>query len=447
MAEVKEHIAAGASSPGGGIVITYNEYGASPTIGNGNGTSDPNDATYGAMRIFIEKAAHYTSLLPGGNTTVIFVPLQSTDRAYNALRPGVQLAKEGNFSDPTWGFLYNSMPFAMSFPQMLEFLFDAEVDDVNHTGIQLAQALLDESDGTQVAFPVVGSTAQGSGYFPRPIGQPLCHEGDASCLAEGSGIGLAGLCQSNWTLRFLDTPGEVLNLTCNRLVDRGVIPSRNLSFYPPVGGESVLEPMQRREIDGFEFVTPVDDFDEFFPTRSPDSGILDCEGELEECTQNIGQIGARYAHYPGWHQPFLLSWMHVDKDVWYGWLTQGQRDAIQRAAREAVVESYAATESIQCQRLNGTLNINSGIDQRNRDGSVKMVDGEAVSAQMVMTRWPEEDLKELQDSTAVYLDSLASSSEEFASVYGAMMRFTDAEIPISPEDLGPFPDEGCPLAP
>merc|ERR1719401_2040164 len=131
------------------------------------------------------------------------------------------------------------MPFAMSFPQMLEFLFEAEVDEQGRTGIELAQALLDEEEGTQVAFPVVGSTAQGSGYFPRPIGQPLCHEGDADCLAQGNGIGLVGLCQSNWTLRFLDTPGEVLNLTCDRLVNRGVISFKNLSFYPPVGGESV----------------------------------------------------------------------------------------------------------------------------------------------------------------------------------------------------------------
>merc|ERR1711972_695076 len=137
--------------------------------------------------------------------------------------------------------------------------------------------------------------------------------------------------------------------------------------------------------------------------------------------------------------------MHIDKDLWYG-LSLEQQVAIRRAAREAVVESHAATESIQCQRLNDTLNINSDIDQLNIDGSVKRKHGETVSAQMTMTRWPEEDLKELQASTAVYLESLANLSEAFATVYGAMRRFADPEIPISPRDLGPFPDENCTVA-
>merc|ERR1712032_993840 len=109
--------------------------------------------------------------------------------------------------------------------------------------------------------------------------------------------------------------------------------------------------------------------------------------------------------------------------------------------------SHAATESIQCQALNDTLNINRDVDQLNLDGSAKMKNGETVSAQMTMTRWPEEDLKELQASTAVYLESLANSSEAFARVYEALRRFADPEIPISPKDLGPFPDENCNLAP
>jgi hypothetical protein len=89
--------------------------------------------------------------------------------------------------------------------------------------------------------------------------------------------------------------------------------------------------MQRRTIQGFEFVNPFDDLVDFFPVKNatptdplgdPDAGNLNCSpalafpippGTLTNCTQNIGQIGARYTHHPSWHQPFLLSWMHVDK--------------------------------------------------------------------------------------------------------------------------------------
>jgi len=436
------------TAPCDAIIIPYAEYGSSPTIGNGNGTSDPKSPSYGAMRIFIEKVQRYTSRLPG--PTVIFVPIPNFNRAKNALRPGVQLAFENNtYEDPPWGFLFNSMPFAMSFSQMLEFLFDAEVDGAGRNGIQFAQALLDDLGGTQIAFPVVGSSAQGSGYFLRPVGRPLCHDGDTNCSAEGDGIGLAGLCQSGWELRFLDAPGEVLNLTCDRLVARGIIPEKKLTFYPPVGGESVLKPMQNRTIQGFEFVTPVDDLDEFFPHEDPDSGVLDC---FEECTQNIGQIGARYAHYPGWHQPFLLSWMHVDKEVW-AQLSAEQQAEIQRAARESVSESHAATESVQCTRLNDMLNINRDIKQREKNGDVRENNGEPVSAQMTMTRWPEKDLEELQNATAAYMDHRANLSQDFATVYSTMNAFASINapytgLPISPDLLGPFPGTpGCTLAP
>jgi len=263
IADIKGHTEATESAPCDGFRIPYAEYGSSPTIGNGNGATNPNDRGYGAMRIFIKKVEERTSRLPGPNTTVNFVPIPNFDRAENALRPGVQFSNGTDFSDPPWGFLYNSMPFAMSFQQMLEFLFDAQVDSELHNGIQLAQALLDELGGTQVAFPVVGSTAQGSGYLPRPVGQPLCHHGDTNCSAEVP-MGLAGLCRSGWELRFLDAPGEVLNLTCDMLVG----PEKKLTFYPPVGGESVLTPMQNRTIQGFEFITPFDDFLEFSAPRS-----------------------------------------------------------------------------------------------------------------------------------------------------------------------------------
>lgn len=464
------------------VVIPYNEYSASPTIGRGSGTStDPNQAGYGAMRIFIQKVMDYTGALPGGQK-VTFQPDRATGRVTNALRAGVQFANQSAqpkpiVSEPSWGFAYNSVPFGMSFRQMLEFLYNAKVDDSGRNGIQLAQALLDGRGGTQVVFPVVGSTIQGSGYFPRPIGKPICHAGDADCQRQGDGIGLAGLCTSGWRIRYLAPPEDVLSHACDMLVKQGTIPAKTLAFYPAVGGQSVLLPMQKGTIQGFEFITPVDDLLDFFPVKdptpsrplgNPDAGSLDCgpaaafpmpADTKSSCSQNIGQIGTRYAHYPGWHQPFLVSWMHVDKTVWNG-LSAEQRTAILKAARESVAESYQATESIACRKLKDMLDVNDGINQRNPDGTVRMVDGKPVSARITMAPWPEESLKVLRVATTAYLASLVGpgdvsartdSQRELATVLDAMTRFAGGigatKLASFPATTGLGPGESCRLAP
>jgi hypothetical protein len=188
------------------VTIPYNEYSASPTIGRGAGTStDPRNPGYGAMRIFIQKVLDYTDdqgpdALPAGQK-VIFQRNQGTGRALSALRAGVQFANasvvpDPVFSDPGWGFIYNSVPLGMNFGQMLGFIYDAKIEGTGGNGLDLAQSMLDRRGGTQIVFPVVGSTMQGSGYFPKPIGKPDCRAGDADCVSQGNGIGLAGLCTS-----------------------------------------------------------------------------------------------------------------------------------------------------------------------------------------------------------------------------------------------------------
>ena len=42
------------------------------------------------------------------------------------------------------------------------------------------------------------------------------------------------------------------------LVKQGSIQAKTLTFYPAVGGQLVLLPMQKGAIQGFEFITPVD---------------------------------------------------------------------------------------------------------------------------------------------------------------------------------------------
>ncbi len=419
------------------VTIPYNEYSGSPTIGRGTGTStDPKNPGYGALKIFIDKVKEYTDehgpdALPPGQK-VIFQRDQGTGREINALRAGIQFANRNAttkpaFSEPSWGFVYNSVPFGMRFEQMLGFLYDAKMEGFGGNGLALAQSMLDSRGGTQIVLPVVGSTMQGSGYFPKPIGKPDCAAGDAECISQGEGIGLAGLCQSGWRIRYLAPPQHILDRACGLLVKRGVVPAKTLTFYPAVGGQSVLLPMQRRTIQGFEYVNPNDDLVDFFPIKeasataplgNPDAGQLDCSpalafpipaGTPTNCSQNIGQIGARYAHHPGWHQPFLLSWMHIDKAVWNN-LNPAQRAAIVKAAKESTIESYKAAESVECTRLKAILDINIGINQRNIDGTPRLVDGKPVSAAMTMARWPDAALTVLLEATNDYLASLAGPS-------------------------------------
>lgn len=456
------------------VTIPYNEYSASPTIGRGGGTStDPENPGYGALRIFIDKVADYTDefgsdALPAGQK-VVFQRSQNTGREVSALRAGIQLANRNApekplVAEPSWGFIYNSLPFGLRFEQMMKFLYDARIAGFDGNGLALAQALLDRRGGTQIVLPVIGSTMQGSGYFPQPIGAPDCRAGDAECLSQGQGIGLPGLCRSGWRIRYLAPPQDILDRACDRLVQPGAIPAKTLSFYPAVGGQSVLLPMQRGTIQGFEFVTPADDLVDFFPIKEasaaaplgkPDAGQLDCgpalpfplpAGTTSNCTQNIGQLGARYAHHPAWHQPFLLSWMHIDKAVWNN-LNAAQQTAIARAAKESTRASYAATESIQCKRLQAMLDINEGVAQRNLDGTLRRVDGKTVSAAMTLARWPDEALKALKEATDDYLAALSGppdaarkseAQKDFSQLVTALKQYA-AEIGATEFAPGRFP--------
>ncbi|MGE3477700.1 MAG: hypothetical protein AB7H70_18005 [Rhodospirillaceae bacterium] len=472
-------VAAGAAQAD--VTISYNEYSESPTVGRGSGTStNPKDAGYGAMRIFIEKVLAYTDdkgadALPAGQQ-VIFKPDNTVNRGVNALRAGIQFGKNDGqekpaFNDPSWGFIYNSVPFGITFDQMVAFLTTAKVDAAGHNGTQLAQQVLDSRGGTQIVIPVVGSTAQNSGFFPKPMGTAQCEKGDAECLAQKGGVGLAGLCTSGWRIRYLSPPQDVVDRACDILVERGTIKQKTLTYYPAVGGQPVLLPMQTGAIQGFEYINPSDDLVDFFPVKeatssrplgNPDSGDLDCTpavpfpipaGTKSACTQNIGQMGARYAHTPAWHQPSLVSWMHIDKAVWNG-LNDAQKAAIQRAAKESVTESYKATESIQCERLEQMLALNSGVMQRNHDGSQKLVDGKPVSAKMTLAKWPDADLKLLKQATDEYFAKLEGGPETNVQKTDAQKDFSIIAMAwknhakaVGGETFKPgaFPAPGCKL--
>jgi hypothetical protein len=106
------------------------------------------------------------------------------------------------------------------------------------------------------------------------------------------------------------------------------------------------------------------------------------------------------------------------------------------------------------------LDFNDGINQRNPDGTVRLVDGRQVSARITMAPWPEEALKVLSVATTAYLASLAGPSEasartdaqrEFATVLDAMTRFAGGagapKLAGFPATTGLASGETCQLAP
>ncbi len=266
-------------------------------------------------------------------------------------------------------------------------------------------------------------------------------------------------------LRYLSPPEDILSRACDMLVQRGVIPSKTLQFYPAVGGQSVLFPMQRNTIQGFEFITPVDDLVDFFPVKNatpnrplgdPDADQLDCSPAIPfpippdtktNCSQKIGQLGARYAHHPAWHQPFVISWMHIDKAAWNS-LDTAQKAAIHKAARESVTETFNATESIACRKLKDMLDFNDGISQRNLDGTLRLIDGKPVSANITIAAWPEDALKVLFEARNAYLASLegpnnpnerTDAQNDFSTILNAWTRYAASIGAANQFDPGEFP--------
>jgi hypothetical protein len=288
------------------------------------------------------------------------------DAAYNS---GSELNK-------TWGFLFNSgVPFGPGFDEYLGFLFGKSVDDGQRSGLELLQSILDLNNRNVVVLPIVGNAEQLSGYFYEPIGD----------VGSTKGIGLAGLCQRNWTLRYLP-PGEyTLNRACDDLVARGVIPQKNLKFIAPIpGGGSLVDAVKLGYLQGFEFATPLDDVSSLFNTAD-----------------NPGTVGVRYVHFPGWQQQFLITWMIVNKQVWSS-LNTAQQTLAYSVARDHVLASYGENMRQQGAALRYILDVNRYDADPNND--------------LVLVKWPKADQELMIQSTIAMLND---------RVYDATLPATD----------------------
>ena len=277
----------------------------------------------------------------------------------------------GSDLNSTWGFIYNSgVPFGPNFDEFIGFLYGKSIDDGKESGLDLLQRILDKAGRNVVAVPIVGSSQQGSGYFMLPVGN----------AGSTSGIGLAGLCQQNWTFRYLPPAQFVIDCACDNLVKGGVIQKKNIKFVTAIaGGGSLVKAVKDGHIQAFEFATPLDDVSQLF---GPPEG-------------NPGTVGTRYVHFPGWHQQFLITYMIINKTVWNR-LSPAQQTLIMSVGRDNVLSSYGENLRQQGAKLKHILTANDNDGVADND--------------LVLVQWPQSDLVLLKDATIQFLNARASDT-------------------------------------
>lgn len=298
----------------------------------------------------------------------------------------------GGDLNATWGFLYNSgVPLGPTFDEYLGFLFGRVLDN-GGSGVELLQDILDRSGRNVVAVPVVGSSEQVSGYFRLPVGN----------VPGSNGIGIEGLCQQNWRLRYLPPAENVLNVACDKLVAAGKIPVKNLRFIAAVpGGGSLIDGVIAGQLEGFEFATPLDDV-----------------SQLVTPAGNPGTVGLRYLHFPGWQQQFLITYMIVNRQVWDS-LTAAQQTLVRSVGREHVLTSYADNVRQMGGALATLLSLNRA-------------DGNPAN-DMVLAAWPKKDLEILADATITFLNARINDTAldavdrmDYAQILEALRRYVRA---------------------
>jgi len=399
------------------IQIAMRSFSANPSVGgSATSVSDITSPSYGALAIFMEKAAAYThgsvsfsvsNWAPTAPNTVIEqvgIEGDSRDAAYDT----------GGALNPTWGLFYLSMaPFHLDYEQTLDWLYEAG-------GLELAQSLVDARHLNVKIIPVLSSNPQIAGHFKAPIGGASC-EGEHAC-EQTEAVGLAGLCSSGWTLRFLPPGQDILDRACDAMVTDGSIAQKDLGFVNAISGLSNLAAIQSGVVTRLVQATQMDDRALFFPELEP--------APIVQSLQNPGHKGLRFLHFPSWHQPFLLGFVLLEQNTLWNGLTRKQQRALERAGRDALRESFETSESVQCEKLGELLAFNDDQVQLSPSGDpILDASGQAIPADLHIARYGRPALNRLQDAAEAYLDSLRGAAEptpdelEFRQVYDSILDY------------------------
>lgn len=287
-------------------------------------------------------------------------------------------------------------------------------------GLELAQSLIDARNLNVEIIPVLSSNPQVAGHFKAPVGSADC-DGEEAC-ENTAPVGMAGLCTSGWTLRFLPPGQFILDRACDRLVADGSIAAKNLSFVNAISGLSNLAAIQSGAVTGFEQATPMDDLALFYPDPGP--------APVPQALQNPGHKGLRFLHFPSWHQPFLLGFVLLNKTAISDTLSRSQQRALERAGRDAMRDSFETSASVQCERLGALLAFNYGEVQLDAVGApILDAAGEPVPADLHVARYGRAAIEQLQAATADYLDSLKGGDNpsadelEFRQIYDSILAY------------------------
>jgi hypothetical protein len=267
---------------------------------------------------------------------------------------------------------------------------------------------------------VLSSNPQVAGHLKAPIGRAEC-EGEAACEAT-NGVGMAGLCTSGWTLRFLPPGQNIMDRACDEMVADGSIAAQNLSFVNAISGLSNLGAIQSGAVTGFEQATPMDDLVLFYPEPGP--------APVPQALQNPGHKGLRFLHFPSWHQPFLLGFVLLNRTTIWDALSASQQRALERAGRDALRESFEQSESVQCERLEALLSFNDAQVQLDSAGSpILDAAGEAIPADLHVASYDRASLRRLRGATDDFLESLRGGGSptaeqlEFRQVHDAILAY------------------------
>jgi TRAP-type mannitol/chloroaromatic compound transport system substrate-binding protein len=121
-------------------------------------------------------------------------------------------------------------------------------------------------------------------------------------------------------------------------------------------------------------------------------------------------VGTRYLHFPGWHQPFLITWMIINKNVWNK-LSPVQQALVMSVGRDHVVSSYGENLRQQGAKLKQILTANDA--DKNPDND------------MVLVQWPQSDLTLLRDAAIQFLNARVSDaklSEQDRKAYARILE-------------------------
>jgi hypothetical protein len=213
-----------------------------------------------------------------------------------------------------------------------------------------------------------------------------------------------------------------LDRACDSLVKEGSIAEKKLSFVNAISGTSNLGAVQSGAVTGFEQATPADDLQLFYPPPGSPPVL--------QAKQNPGQKGLRFLHFPSWHQPFLLGFVLLNQKSVYQRLPPADRRAVERAARDAVSESYAKSASGQCGKLRALLEFNDRSPQLKADGTPLLdAKGQPVPADLHVAQYGDAALQKLQQATEQYLQSLRGGKaptpdqREFRRVHDSLLAY------------------------